>query len=918
MSPIAIPELLDQIDAGGSVVLPTSRAATELRAAYDSRQRARGHVGWEPAPVVSWAQWTNALWNDLILAGAEQRLLLNPAQELALWREIVAEPVAGDAAAAVLGSPDALAQLARDAWQLAARYNATGRLRASANTHDTRIFAAWADAFTRRCATRGYLSAALLEQALQQHVENGALTAPAALTLAAFLEESPAQQELLTVFVQHGSSIQRQDLVHTPDGEAPLRAWTTAATEREELTLAARWVRGFLEARGALNQPARVSILLPQFSDDRAALEAALRDVLAPELNDLAADLSATPWEFSSGPALASLPIVAAALGLAQWASHPLPVDAITAILLSPYLGHNAAAAEREASARFDASVLRRSPMLRDELSLAQVLALGGRTTAHVPAMLGCLRDVHTVLQRAGDLQRPRTFADWGEFVRDLTRAANWPGDRPSNATDLEATRAWDGLLDSLATLDFQGRRVPYAAFLEELDRQAGATAFKQPATHAPVQVMALAEAEGCTFDAVVLLRATDANWPQQERTHPLLAWPLQRSLGMPGTNPAQSAARARAAGLDLLDRSCSLLCTLAAEDADGPLRPSPLMSALGLQYLDSNELERAAQPVQPIALVTAFDDTPLPPLASNEVPGGANVLKLQAACGFLAFAELRLRASEPETPTLGLDTGESGSFLHKALQGFWRETRTQQALRELSLAERSARLAACIDAALPPRLRAETAWDDAYLALQKQRLLSVLDDWLDVELQRAPFEVFALESEQEVPIGPLTLDVRLDRLDRVGAVERGDAGFFLVDYKSGLAGHPSEWETDRPIDPQLPLYALLHEPAELKGLAFAKVRAGKEMRWIGVQSEDGLLPAARANKAVDMPWLLDTWRTTLTQLAEDFAAGRAGVRPRDFHKDCARCAQRLLCRVDPRVLNAVAEDDPAAEEDDG
>ena len=185
------------------------------------------------------------------------------------------------------------------------------------------------------------------------------------------------------------------------------------------------------------------------------------------------------------------------------------------------------------------------------------------------------------------------------------------------------------------------------------------------------------------------------------------------------------------------------------------------------------------------------------------------------------------------------------------------------------------------------------------------------------MELQRGPFEVFSIESDQQATIGPLTLDVRLDRIERVGDIERGNAGFFLVDYKSGLAGHPNEWETERPIDPQLPLYALLHEPEELKGLAFAKVRAGKEMRWLGVQSEDGLLPPSRTNKAVEMQWLLETWRATLSQLAEDFAAGRADVHPRDFHKDCARCAQRPLCRVDPATLNTASEDE-AVEEDDG
>jgi probable DNA repair protein len=909
MAALTISELLDQVTSGATVLLPSPRAAAELRAAYEAQQRASGHPAWEPPAAWSWSQWLRGLWGELIVNGTEQRLLLNPAQELALWREIVAEPLTGaDATEAALGSPDALATLAYDAWQLAARYEATGRLRAAANSHDTRIFAAWAEAFTRRCASAGYLSAALLEQAIREHLEARSLTPPATLLLAGWLDESPAQRSLLEALAARGCEVDRVVLTHEQTNTAALRGWTVAASEQEELTLAARWVRAFVEDRQRKGQSARVGILLPQPAEDRAALEAALLNELAPELNAIDADLSGAPWEFSSGPSLASLPMVATALGLAQWAAHPLPIDAITALVLSPYLGGNAQ--QREASARVDATV-RRTSMLRDELTLPQFLTLAGRGD-ETPAIVDSLRDVAATLQRNGDLQRPRGYAEWGEFLRDLLRAANWPGDRAPNPTEFEAARAWDSLLDTLATLDFQGRRVPYAAFLDELQRQAEATAFAPPATHAPVQVMTAHEAEGCLFDAVVLLRATDANWPTGEHTNPLLPWPLQRTLQMPGTDPIAANTRARTAAQDLFARSGSVLCTLAAENADGPLRPSPLLSALPLTPIAADELLPAAHPTVPIELEAIPDDAPLPPLPSREVHGGARVLKLQAACGFLAFAEVRLRASEPDSPELGLDAGESGNFLHDALQRFWQEVHSQEVLRAMSPNERSEMLAACIDDALPRRLRAESAWDEAYLAMQKQRLLTVLEAWLDIELQRAPFEVRAFEAKQQVEIGPLTLDVRLDRIDRVA-----DEGFLLVDYKSGNAGHPREWETGRPLDPQLPLYALLHEPHELKGLAFAKVRAGKEMRWLGVQAEDGLLPRSRTNVTIEMEGQLAVWRDTLTRLAEDFAEGRADVSPRDFHKDCAHCIQRLLCRVDPMAL-ATHEDASTGEEIDG
>jgi hypothetical protein len=148
-----------------------------------------------------------------------------------------------------------------------------------------------------------------------------------------------------------------------------------------------------------------------------------------------------------------------------------------------------------------------------------------------------------------------------------------------------------------------------------------------------------------------------------------------------------------------------------------------------------------------------------------------------------------------------------------------------------------------------------------------------------------------------------------MDRIDRVGSVGGEDNGFVYVDYKTGFSANPGSWAGERPDDPQLPLYALVSEPGELKGLTFAKVRAGKGMAWLGYQSEPGILPMRRPAIA-DLDLLIEEWRHTLTSLAEDFANGRATVSPKDFAVNCARCAQRLLCRVNPELLFIAADDE--------
>lgn len=885
--PSTLPNLLALLEDGTPLLLPSARAARDLRSAFDTQQRALRRTSWQPASALAWQQWTTGLWSELIVSGFETRLLLNAAQEHALWVEVIAD----DPDHSSLASIDALATLARSAWQLAAAHNATPQLRSSATTHDSRIFAAWAEEFSQRCATRSYLSAAQLNQALHLHVLSGDLAVPPELHLVGFADLTPSQQLLLDALRERNTSITQ----HTLTTDAPkYHHAAVAPAERDELLLVAHHILQLLQEKS----DARIAILVPDLAADRAELESVLRSTLTPELQSIHADLSSTPWEFASGAPLTSLPIVTDALSLSRFALHPISLASITSLLLSPYLGE---ADPNDEASLFDANTLRQQTLLRPELDLAALIALDRNAT------LPWLRNVHLFLQRE-DLTKPRTYADWMQMLRGLTAAANWPGPRALNASDFAATVALDGLLDLVSTLDFSGRRVPFATALEALERHAQSTSIASASTQASIQVLSPADIEGSLFDAVVFLRCTDANWPPTSRPNPLLSWQLQRSLNMPGTDPALTTQYARELTLGLLQRTPNVLFTSAAEDTNGQLRPSPLIAELNLASY-SLPTTADAEASSPVAYDLVTDSDALPPLPQTEVHGGANLLKLQAACGFRAFAQLRLHSEELDTMELGFDAPESGRRLHTALQLFWKRVKSQENLRALPSQERDDILRGCIQQSLVQHLRPNGAWDSSFLAMQQQRLFTLLDAWLDTELERGPFTVLDSEQQQQIPVGPLTLKVRLDRIDSVSTSD--GEGFVLVDYKTGNSGHPSEWhdEDGRPDEPQLPLYALVYADEQLKGLAFAKVVAG-EMKWLGYQAEDGILPASRVNQVVNLTGVVAEWRSTLERLAYEFANGHVAVAPKDYPNTCARCPQRIVCRIDPTTLHATAEED--------
>jgi probable DNA repair protein len=610
--------------------------------------------------------------------------------------------------------------------------------------------------------------------------------------------------------------------------------------------------------------------------------------------------------------------MVTHALDLLRWTQNPLPLERISALLRSPFFGSSA---DSTAAARFDAHTLRRHPSLLPELDLEAVRRLAAQDARHTPssgtplAWLQAVADLLSTRQRSAATRThaARTFADCAELFRAILRAANWPADsrpdRTATASEFETARAWDSTLDLLATLDFRGHRVSLADATKALEHLAQSARINAPA-RAPIQIMRPDDTEGSVFDAIVLLRATDDAWPEPQHLHPLLGWPLQQDLHLPGADAARDAERARTRADSLLARTTNILITSAEKNTDGPLRPSPLLQHLNLGRIDAAELIDPPTTPSPLVEELVPDDTPLPPLPALTLRGGSNVLKLQAACGFLAFAELRLNAKSPEPDELGLDAGERGNLVHNALEAFWRETTSQAELSSLSTDERTARLNRAIDEAFAKIKVATEIWSIAYLALQRDRLHTLLARWLDRELERGPFTVLSREAKAEIDIGPLRLQLRPDRIDRV------EGGFALVDYKTGASSKPANWLGDRPDDPQLPLYALLAEPGELKALLFAHIRPGTGMKWSGLEAETGILPPSRAQTVTEMDTRIAEWRDVLSTLAANFASGRADVSPKSYTINCKHCGQRLLCRLDPTPLLNTADEDNEEDSD--
>jgi len=230
-----------------------------------------------------------------------------------------------------------------------------------------------------------------------------------------------------------------------------------------------------------------------------------------------------------------------------------------------------------------------------------------------------------------------------------------------------------------------------------------------------------------------------------------------------------------------------------------------------------------------------------------------------------------------------------------------------------MSQEERSAALARSIEHGLQRAAAGtRTTWEQAYVELQRSRLMKLLDQWLALELKRAPFVV--KESEQpmeEVKIGPLRLNLRVDRVDLT------HEGEVIIDYKTGGA-KAAHWAGDRPDEPQLPLYAVVTKASRpdtaLADIAFAQIRAGSDMAFESFTQKITARKPVPKRLKIPFEEQLAEWERVLGELAEAFHRGESEVDPKNYPNTCKHCTQRILCRLNPAAFDEDSDEETSSD----
>ncbi len=842
---------------------------------------------WETPDILPWASWI-ARWLEnasYLQPDALHPVPISQDQELALWEEIIRS----SSRAQGLMYLGETARQVRQAWILFRHWNLEKH-------HDPQLwvspdqeaFLEWSRQFQDRLDSCGWLEEARQPEYVAWLLANKILSCPKGIILAGFEQLSPVQEHILGLLQDQAGPVYALLL----QGHKGRVHAVPLADRQQEMLSAALWTRKHLQI--SLDQ--RIGIIVPDLSQVRQELMHTFDSVLHPEAQTSPLPPQDRIYDISLGQALYDYPLVQAALHILDLGQNPLPFSTISALLTSPFL----AGAKREFLVRggLEAAIRDRRETAVAWQHLLRLAKAGTADTGPSPLLAQALSAFQARWRAMPGTQPPSA---WAQSLDLLLQDMGWPGEQSLRSEEFQTVQAWQTCLQRLAAME---RIIPEMTLDQARSRLQGIlgqTIFQPERPNVQVQIMGMLEAVGERFERIWVMGLSDQIWPPSPEPNPFLPAALQRRLDMPRSSPEHELLYARKITDHLKQSAARVMLSYPLREEDRDLLPSPLIQ--GVPSLDHQDLHLGPSPDPWLDRSSSdqleyFQDEQGPGLPiPSPAPGGSSLLRAQAACPFQGFARHRLGAKSPEGPVPGLGPPERGTIMHSALEYFWQTCRDQATLLSLSLEKRSQWISTAVQQAIKDlQTKRPLTMSKEFVALEAERLQNLLQEWLELEALRSPFQVHALEKRFDICISGLQLNVMVDRLDRL---ENGK--LLVIDYKAGRHSM-SEWFQERPVEPQVPLYSLFC-PEPVAGVYFGVVRKGQSC-FVGLGQETGIVPGclgfAEHKLTKDFAgWedLLAAWRTSLEALAGEYVRGEARVEP-SSPQACRQCDLHSLCRV--------------------
>ncbi|MCD6039915.1 MAG: recC [Gammaproteobacteria bacterium] len=875
--------LFQSLNDQTTLVTPNRRLSATLLKKYNQSQVNAGKSCWASLDILPLTTWIERLWHDY---SAKQitatPILLTPQQEQILWEEILQTFPSNEA----LLQLSETAKLAKAAWGTLKQWQLELNHPSLKTTDDSTVFLLWATHFKNKCKIHNWLDANSLTEIICEKIHNQSLKLPQRLITTGFTLFSPLQKYLFACCEQAGIQvIHHNENQHTEN----LTQRISLPDEETEIRTMARWAKSLIETNKELN----IGCVVPHLEKIRDNVFSIFSEVFSEDRLDSLNSII-HPYNITAGKNLASYPIIRAALELLSLHNQNMPIDNLTPLLLSPFLGD--AEYEQIKRAQFDAR-LRKANILNR--TLLQLINPHEKLNLHAscPRLAKRFEEFSALLRKQANLL---PISTWIKVFIEALSLLGWPGERSINSQEYQIVQRWLELLNEYRTFDILLPEKSYENTLHYLRQLTSNVVFQPQGTDAPIQILGLLEAAGLPFNHTWVMGFDDSTWPPSAKPNPFIPHRLQASMKMPHSTAEHELEYSQHLTQQLIRSTQHIIFSHAKNKTDWEVRNSPLLNhiaEISIEQINLSKFLTLAEKCRQSQLIETIQDTQAPIVnLENTHEGGSLIFKLQAACPFKAFAELRLKARPLESPILGLTSKDRGKITHKALELIWLEIKNSETLHSYTDIELKNSLNKTIIQAIQ-QITENDITTSRYFSLEIERLQTLLWDWLQMEKSRPPFKVLAQEETSSVTLANIPIQVRIDRID-----ELKEGGHLIIDYKTGKNNHIKYWFGDRLDEPQLPLYCI-SGPAPATSIAFAEIHPDSlTLKGISHQNLgiDTIKPLSDTHYSENRSWPQQTlaWQQILEKLGHDFSQGHAEVDPKNETETCNHCHLKALCRI--------------------
>ncbi|VEG90717.1 PD-(D/E)XK nuclease family protein [Legionella spiritensis] len=832
-------QLFALMKAGATVITPNNRLAEQLLHDYLSMQ---GETVQEKPACLPYRAFLHQSFKTLghRTPRIHHPLLLTTQQTRFLWQQIIGEHLNTPA------HPGLLHEI-QDSWSRCLLWEIDSRHPSFSLTDQTRRFQVLWQQTEKRLNS---LHAITTDQLLPYLLAQQDWTFPETMIWACFDDFTPQQHALQQATKERGARHFLMDL-QQPVSRPFLYA---AKDERDEYQQLIHWLYYHLEQKKQ-----RIGVIIPELHQQAHHIHRMLSEHFSPE-----------SFNLSLGQSLKDYPLVAHALCWLALDTKTITQHQAGLLLRSPFLGHSRT--EMLARAHF----LQNNRTMQERNIDVSLLARELQKTAP---------ELSTLLTSLYHYPESASPQSWTHHFYKRLAELGFAGEYPLNSASYQCYQRFLLLFDEFKQLSLLTDTMTFEQALSALNDMAQHAIFQPRKSPAPIQIMGLLESAGSQFDCLWVSGLTDDCLPQNTRLSAFIPITLQQELEMPHASPARELRLAQKTLNRLQYAGSECVFSYPCLTKDKPNLPSPLL-------VDIPEWEArhvADYSTHSTCLVRYNEEYQLPVQDYESPGGGTNILANQAKCPFRAFAAHRLHVKTGMSVSDGPNPQERGKIIHKIMEVIWRRLHDQQTLLTMDEKTLDAIIEQAIIDAIEPyqesRPHSFSPWIQSVEIKRLKRLVYAALQW---EKLRPSFVIDGLEQSFTLNLSGLELTIRIDRMDSLASGKK-----WVIDYKSSLP-QSTPWNEDRPIEPQLLLYALLHD--DINTLLFAQLKNG-QIQCKGLSEEQSELSGITSLKN-DQSWeeCRTRWQQQLDDLAREFLNGYCPPKPAK-PAICQQCDFKPLCR---------------------